>query len=119
MEYRRKKRITSKKLKEQRKKEKLRKKHRCNCKFCGLKKRKVHTCNCQYCLLNNKNKINENNSDSETNETYPSFDEIVDALEKEYDAPHETLVKDVQQYIADFKEKGLLRNFITFIYICS
>lgn len=33
---------------------------------------------------------------------------IIEALEKEYDIPVETLAKDVEHYIAMFTEKGLL-----------
>ena len=39
-----------------------------------------------------------------------SFEEIVDELSKQFDAPKEVITKDVTRLIEDFTEKGLLDN---------
>ncbi len=38
------------------------------------------------------------------------FEEIVDELSRQFDAPREVLAKDVTRLIEDFTEKGLLEN---------
>ena len=40
--------------------------------------------------------------------TETTVDAIVEKLEKEYDAPRETLEEDVKKYIAEFQERGFL-----------
>lgn len=37
-----------------------------------------------------------------------SEEEIVKALEKEYDVPHELIIEDVKRYISEFEKRGLL-----------
>ena len=37
-----------------------------------------------------------------------SEEEIVNALEKEYDAPRELIIEDVRRYISEFEKRGLL-----------
>lgn len=61
--------LKSKKIKQERQ---FRENHKCNCRYCAIKRKNIHECNCKYCAIKNKNNIidlidkNEKNSETDT-----------------------------------------------------